>query len=140
MNDEALDPEATTLELRAASRSLAAAAAKLGALNKEFAGGPGPDGEFVRGAGREYELKVGIRKVGLYNEAIAAGNRPAGEDARHAIAEVEIRQQYPALAADYDRITSERIALKEFISAQKGVIEGHRSVLSAAKVLTGMSS
>lgn len=140
MSDEPIDPEATVLELRTASRQLAAAAARLGKLNREFDGDYGPEGEWVRGAGREYELKVGIRKVELFNEARKNGERPPGEDARHSIAEVEIRQHHPMLAAEYDRITSERIALQQFISSQKQVISGHQSVLSAAKVLTGMSA
>jgi hypothetical protein len=132
-DEDPLDPEQTTIELRAASRALAASAAKLGKLMKEYAGTPDEPG-----AGKRFDQAVAVRKVMLFRNAISAGERPPGEEARQAIADVEIREAEPALAADRDRMADEMAALKQFISSQKQVISGHQSVLSAAKVLSGL--
>ena len=53
---------------------------------------------------------------------------------------MEIREREPALAAERDRMADEMEALKLFISSQKQVISGHQSVLSAAKVLSGLGA
>ena len=125
-----LDPEEITVELRDASRALAASAARLGKLMKEYAGTPEKPG-----AGKRFDQAVAVRKVMLYRNARSNGERPPGAEAREAIADVEIREEEPALAADRDRMADEMAALKQFISSQKQVISGHQSVLSATKVL-----
>lgn len=133
--EEPLDPERAALELRAASRSLAAAGAKLGRLMGEYAGTPEEPG-----AGKRFDQAVAVRKVMLFRNAIKEGQRPPGEEAREAIADVEIREEQPAIAADRDRMADEMAALRIFISSQKDVIRGHQSVLSASKALSGLTN
>lgn len=134
--DPHLDPQTVTSELHIASRQLGAAAVRLGQIQREYDGRQGEDGDFHAGPGRRFEQAIAIRMVRLHREARADGRRPDGEDARRTIAEVEIRDEQPDLAAAHDILQAEIFALRQFISAQRVVIEGHRSVLSALKVLT----
>jgi hypothetical protein len=129
-----LEPQALTVELRQAALNVSKQAGRLYHLTREF---DGAGGEL--GVGKRYEVAIAEAKIKLVEDAIFAGDKPPGDaDYRAAKAEMIVRSEDPTLYNEHHRLTTEMEALRVWIREERNTIEARRSVLSAAKVLSGL--
>jgi hypothetical protein len=131
-----LEPQKLTVELWQAAQNVSKQAGRLYHLTREY---DGTAGEL--GIGKRYEVAIAEAKIKLVEDALAKDDKPPGDgDYRAAKAEMIVRAEDPTLYNEHHRLTTEMEALRVWIREERNTIEARRSVLSAAKVLSGLEN